>query len=811
LAAPSDSPLDPETGRVVDPEVLAERRARRAEPVERGELERAAHPERTVTNLEQRLHEAESRLAAAQHERRALASGLEHAERELTAAQQREFAEQRLRIELEGDAGSALRDLEEELAQLRAEHRRAEARAAELTRALDTARRERSAREQAVRRSASERDQAVAEATQLQAELDHRAAEHDAVGVRVGELREALETARSRPDAVGAEGSGAPAGTSAGHELLRDALRTVEEEQRRDAARLEQAREELAARERELRAAAGLLAAREGELRVLREEAGARHEAEAAARSARARAVELGYELEEERAQRAALEAFVEAERARWAAELAQAAQALDAAEAASSGLAAELARQPSGEAQMRAALAALGEELEAVRREGAIGEQHEAAVGRLVADLIRIAGHLREDFERVLEELTAERDAQRDAFAAELAANEAEHAAAAEHAGAAVDELRAELRRERAAGTGNPIYDAPPSGPLVPRADHPALARPAGAADREGAEPPAVVVDLTRAMERLRAAGEQRSLRLVADRDEVPDEGLTAQPALDADARAEPGTAAAVAAPLAAPAPPSLGDAGPILPATVSVTPTTQQAWFAPALVGLAAVDVASAERLLVAALPVQADLVGKGVAYALELAVTGYHHVSVERRGAVVVSSGERKEAEFVLAGPVELLVPLAAGGARRRLRGVAVRGRRRRLRRLLRALERPIGLPDLQAADVRPRPGDLLALLCLRVPVDSVLGADFSVAYVVTDAEGRRVRTLVRAEPDGSLVAIPEAPDAFAADATVTVDADGLLGALGGTAPVAPQGDVQAVATLQRWLRDVQGLPA
>jgi hypothetical protein len=67
-------------------------------------------------------------------------------------------------------------------------------------------------------------------------------------------------------------------------------------------------------------------------------------------------------------------------------------------------------------------------------------------------------------------------------------------------------------------------------------------------------------------------------------------------------------------------------------------------------------------------------------------------------------------------------------------------------------------------------------------------------------------------VRAEPDGSLTAIPEAPDIdiLPADATVTVYASELLEVLAGAKPVVPEGDAHAVATLQRWLRVVQGLP-
>ena len=234
---------------------------------------------------------------------------------------------------------------------------------------------------------------------------------------------------------------------------------------------------------------------------------------------------------------------------------------------------------------------------------------------------------------------------------------------------------------------------------------------------------------------------------------------------------------------------------------------------WFADAIVTLAAVDAASAERLLLCALRVQASLVDKDVTYEVELPATGRHHVRVGRRRDVVVSAvgHDPGDAEFRLEGSAEALAPLTAGTAPRRLKGVAVRGRRRRFRRLAKALSVPVGLPELQAAGARPRAGDLLALLCLGVPADTVRGADFGVAYVVAGDDGKVRRTLVRAEPDGGLTAIPDAPEQFLADATVRTDAAGLLGILGGTTPVEPEGDTHAVATLHGWLRGAQSLPA
>jgi hypothetical protein len=801
LSAPSDSPPDPETGRVIDPEVLAEHRARRAELTEEGLVERAQRAERLVSALELRLAEAEDRGVTAERDRGTLATHLERTERELTAARQREFAEQRRRIELEGDVGGVVRHLEEETVRLRTEHRAAEERAAELTRALvrahtevDGARaRAQAAREQAERTLGSQRERAGAHVTRLQQELARRATVHDAVGAQIAELRGALETVRARADAAAA----------------------------------------LTAKPRP--------------------------EAEAIVEAVRARAASLEGELEEERRQRAALETRLEVERARFAAKLASSEEVLRAkldsdgdarlaaatnelhaararaegAEAARRILEAELAERMRLAQPMHEALEALYEELAEERLDRAGRAARAAAVEGLVADLIATAHGLRAGFERELEALALERDArlasERERFAAVLAEVEervaglrgqlvvaarqlreqpgeeqaerpndqadlvretTERAAADQRATADLDALTAEVERLRAAERGNPIYDALSSGPLVPPADHPALVSTEASGSIEGAEAPAVVADLMRAAARLRAASEEPRQAAVTDEEQLA-----------------PASPVPVAPPERATAPASR------VPAASPVAPT-KHAWFAPALVALAAVDAATAERVLVAALPVQAARVAKDVEYELELPATGRHRVRVGRRGDVVVATAgphERGEADFRIEGSVAVLAPLAAGAAPRRLRGVEIRGHRRRLRRLLRALKAPIGLPELQAAGARPRPGDLLALLCLGVPAAEVRGADFGVAYVVRDAGGRRVRTLVRAEPDGSLTAIPEAPDLFPADATVTVDANELLGVLAGSTPVSPEGDAQAVEKLQRWLRRAQGLPA
>src|SRR3954468_8401918 len=95
-----------ESGNVVDPEVLAARRARRAEVSE-------------DASLELRLFEAERRVGEIAAERDALRAQITGLERELRGTRQREWAEQQQRLEAQGEAASARELAGEQLAELR--------------------------------------------------------------------------------------------------------------------------------------------------------------------------------------------------------------------------------------------------------------------------------------------------------------------------------------------------------------------------------------------------------------------------------------------------------------------------------------------------------------------------------------------------------------------------------------------------------------------------------------------------------------------------------------------------------------------
>src|ERR1700754_1769925 len=117
-----------ESGNVVDPEVLASRRARRAEVAE-------------DASLEIRLLEAERRLGEVAAERDALRAQVARLERDVTGTRQREWAEQQQRLEAQGEAAAARELAGGQLAELRERLASAEAEVAVVAAERDRARR----------------------------------------------------------------------------------------------------------------------------------------------------------------------------------------------------------------------------------------------------------------------------------------------------------------------------------------------------------------------------------------------------------------------------------------------------------------------------------------------------------------------------------------------------------------------------------------------------------------------------------------------------------------------------------------------
>ena len=174
----------PESGNVVDPEVLASRRARRAEVGE-------------DASLELRLFEADRRLGEIAAERDALRAQIEGFERDLRGTRQREWSEQQQRLEAQGEAAAARELAGGQLAELR--ERLAEAEA-ELATVAAERERARTALEDERLRATAERERREAlerEGVLLRAELVRREELTEAAADAVAQARRELAAGRA--------------------------------------------------------------------------------------------------------------------------------------------------------------------------------------------------------------------------------------------------------------------------------------------------------------------------------------------------------------------------------------------------------------------------------------------------------------------------------------------------------------------------------------------------------------------------------------------------------------------------------------
>jgi hypothetical protein len=234
---------------------------------------------------------------------------------------------------------------------------------------------------------------------------------------------------------------------------------------------------------------------------------------------------------------------------------------------------------------------------------------------------------------------------------------------------------------------------------------------------------------------------------------------------------------------------------------------------WLAHALERLSENDPITAYESLFALLPAQAQALGRTLCYDLTVRGRGVHRVTLRGEDGVVgLPSRGSGNADATVVGDLDALIPLAAGGAQRRIPGVDVAGSRRRLRKLIRARRRPVGLPELREAGVTLPGGLLLALLLSSVSdvsinrkliVDYQLGGDEDTVWRVSAAQLEGLRVMKRPEGAGP------------ADATVYIS-ETALSALLGALPLPPgerllvSGNSKAVDTLHGWFAIAQGLP-
>ncbi len=881
LPAAEPGAMDGPPGTVVDPKVLAERRARRAEVAEESAAARAASAEETVETLRAQLAHLEERAARAGADRDALAGRVADAERRLRLAEQREEAERRRRSELEDDVASSRRGAQSEIEDLRARLAAAEELVETLERELTDARRQTAdairiaeaesaarraetdglrveadalrAEAESLRARAAEADALRAEAEALRteadalraraAEADVLRAEADALRARAAQadaLRAEADALRARADAADAfrvraaeleERLAAAPATSDHERALVAHVATLERELARRAAvqeRVQEAigliREELAQVRAQVESARPAGAADVASLAGLRDQLLTFEERRQALEATlRAREVELGAARNElERARDAAADARAEAKRERQGLAVAE----QSAAEA--RRVAAELRDRLASEQAARAAVE------EQLARQGAADDTpagppttDDPALDTLIAGLrAQVA-----DARRQLEQWGGEEPHPEASPAAERAAEPPafEERAAEPHGSAeppALDEplppkpagWRPPDREQEDAAAAQPPAPEPPAD--ATRARLQAIsAELRSAVPEEGGGPASrhdVIADLQRAAERLRAAAEHELERLEQPGGEAPaapatpppdvaapDEPAAAKTAVDV---AEWATSLALARARTGAAPIEELGARWVVPAT------EEGPWLRAGLERLAASDPGTAAQLLAALLPAQALVAEADLAYDLTAPSVGTLRVIIEGGLARVEprdAPGPRDEVDVIVEGPLDALAPLAAGGAGWRLRGVRTSGSRRRLRRLVKARRRPVGLGELGLAGSPVHPGLLLAALGAAVEPASTRGHRFAVTYAV----GGDGAWLVVAAAAAPLAVRPHAPDRESAAATVVVSAPAFMPLLAGHEPPRGErasvvGDRRAVDLLHGWFDTARG---
>ena len=550
--------------------------------------------------------------------------------------------------------------------------------------------------------------------------------------------------------------------------------------------------------------------------------------------------------------------------------------------------LAAELARRDALDEHVRGTLQGLRGELDGLRVQSDARDAREAAVERLVADLVETARELREGFDRELREVRGqlERGAQ-----ADLDAAEGRLSAMRVHLEGSVDQLNGELLREQAArraaeeslgaerdrveAAGLAAVDAAVARDDLARELQSRLAaeeearRALAAAEQELAllrrtTPPsrddalAVVESLTRAARRLREESDlvetpEAQAGGAAEVAATPDVGLAVVPAPEAEPEAVPAPVADVAeapaadkpvapepveapeapvapvpavperrsvfaprtaAALAAPDATLRTEAVPVRPRVVAPEDRVATPWLTPALQRLAADDARLGVAALVTLLPSLGSIATKDLKCDVTVRGSGTWRVALAPGTAEVATLTRTSgDPDVTLVGEVGALAPLVAGGAHRRLPGVDVIGRRRRLRRLLKDRRDPVSLADLHAANVVPSASVLLELLSRGVAPEWVAATDV-VDFAVSGEYGGTWR--VTAAPGASPTVTVPGPADPKPDATVHI-ADVAILALLAALPLPPGerlligGDVDAATAVTGLFGRAQGLTA
>jgi hypothetical protein len=812
---------------VVDPVVLAERRARRAELAESELRELLRETELGAATLKGRLSAVEAELATARAQRDALAADLARRENELIAASQREHAETALRSEAQTRAAEASTGSRRELDDLRVRLVAAEQRAALLTQVevevadrlakavaaekeMVTLRAEVAARQAEVLGLRHELERYAQVALRMPAEpgppdeeLARRiaversafAAQVAAVERTVAQMRPQLAAAVSelteRMAFERAAREAAEAELAAERGKVAELQARLEAATRREAAVLEVVAElsasvaalrerfagELDERVAELTGAAEALRAELGREQAHHSAALAELEREQAKHSAalseldreQAERVAAQSELEREQAERAAAQSELEREQAERVAAVSE----LERQQAESAAAQLELERE---QAERVAALSEL--ERAQTERAGVQSElereqvQHAAAQSELAREQGRHAATQAE---------VDRQESHREAIRSELAQEQARRAQA-----------QAELERERAQAQADLERERRRLAEVSSELE--AL---------RAAPPPAPTIDIeefTRAAERLRA--EIESPLEEAPAEQVAEPELDPAPVPETPRRREElaEILAAQQAAAAAARAPAQDTSLPVFPVPAVVpVEDADPTWLREGIRRVGRGDPALAAEILLALAPSQAQASRRDVAYQLTIPDTGTWRVMLRDGEASIEPGTTAGGTDFGVSGAPGDVAALLAGGGRRRVTA-RVEGSRVRLWRLARDRRVTPTLAQATAAGGRFPLRGVLALAASVAPDGDRTSVTFDSGTEQITAVGTR----------GGAVVLRTSREKSAA--TLQAPAADLVALLIGLAPegtVRVIGDAEQAAALVARLHRAQGL--
>ena len=269
------------------------------------------------------------------------------------------------------------------------------------------------------------------------------------------------------------------------------------------------------------------------------------------------------------------------------------------------------------------------------------------------------------------------------------------------------------------------------------------------------------------------------------------------------------------------APLVPGLGPGDAIAAGAISTEPMALQSrllmvpdkrisWLAPAIRKLADErDAKLAAELVIELIPAQRETVEGPLNYEIKIRELGTFYVTLDPSQATI-SREPRGSIDFSLEGPVAAFSELAAGGASRRQRGLRIRKGRRSARRFLKTRRRPIALADLASAGVDVWPGLLLLAMAEAVDPTWTSGRRFELAFDIQGTTGIVIYVRV-CDGEPILVGRTAAGEPVA---TISLSGHALICLLAGTQPPPEDrtfvtGDASSVDVFLQWTARAQGL--